>query len=347
MKASDIIIADKGIPFTGRTVGQEPLGGAESAVVALAEALARRGHRLRAYSHCERATVHNGVQWQPLREGLPWRADLYIANRHDELLLGVPFARRRAFWLHNPAWEIDNWHFRWKLAVLPAQVIVLGPYHLRTCPDWLLRSNVRTIPLGLAPQFVADRDPPPTLPPRAIFTSNPGRNLDWLLRVWVERISPRVPAAELHLYCGPQVYRQQPGTGFNEMMQILAQADTLAGHGVVRHEPLGRDDLAERIAGARVMLYRGHPHETFCLALAEAQALGVPCVVQPIGSVAERVRDGVTGFVESDDDGFARRAVQVLTDDDLFASMRAASLNLQRQRTWDAVAADFEGLLPP
>ena len=33
------------------------------------------------------------------------------------------------------------------------------------------------------------------------------------------------------------------------------------------------------------MLYKGDPGETFCLSIAEAQALGIPCVVQPIGSL--------------------------------------------------------------
>ncbi len=56
---------------------------------------------------------------------------------------------------------------------------------------------------------------------------------------------------------------------------------------------------------ARVMLYRGDPGETFCLALAEAQAMGVPAVVTPLGSVGERVVDGVSGRVATSDDDFA------------------------------------------
>jgi glycosyltransferase involved in cell wall biosynthesis len=129
------------------------------------------------------------------------------------------------------------------------------------------------------------------------------------------------------------------------MITVLAKADTLTKHGVVRHEPVGRDLLVERIAAARVMLYRAHQRETFCLALAEAQALGVPCVVQPIGSAAERVRDGVTGFVADDDKSFARRAVELLTDDALFAEMSVASARLQRSRSWDDVARDFVALM--
>jgi glycosyltransferase involved in cell wall biosynthesis len=45
------------------------------------------------------------------------------------------------------------------------------------------------------------------------------------------------------------------------------------------------------------MLYGGHRVEAFCLAVAEAQALGVPAVVRPIAAMPERVRDGITGFI--------------------------------------------------
>ncbi len=65
--------------------------------------------------------------------------------------------------------------------------------------------------------------------------------------------------------------------------------------------------LVAALEGARVMLYRGDEGETFCLALAEAQALGVPAVVQKLGAVVERVIDGVTGTIAGDDEAFVAR----------------------------------------
>ena len=93
---------------------------------------------------------------------------------------------------------------------------------------------------------------------------------------------------------------------------------------------------------ARVMLYGGHRVEAFCLAVAEAQALGVPAVVRPIAALPERVRDGVTGFLAHDDEAFARRAVALLTDDGLWRAQHEASLRLQQGWSWDEMAARFE-----
>jgi glycosyltransferase involved in cell wall biosynthesis len=94
------------------------------------------------------------------------------------------------------------------------------------------------------------------------------------------------------------------------------------------------------------MLYRGDPGETFCLALAEAQAMGLPAVVKPLGSTPERVIDGVTGRVAEDDDGFAAAAVALLRDDNLWRRSHLAALERQRGLSWDAVAARFETLMP-
>jgi glycosyltransferase involved in cell wall biosynthesis len=93
------------------------------------------------------------------------------------------------------------------------------------------------------------------------------------------------------------------------------------------------------------MLYRGDPGETFCLALAEAQAMGVPAVVQPIGSVAERVVDGATGRVTASDDEFAEAAVALLRDDALWRRYHRNALATQRGLGWDEVAARFEALI--
>ena len=46
-----VVMADDGIPFDGAMAETAPLGGAETAFVALAEALAARGHVVAAPSH--------------------------------------------------------------------------------------------------------------------------------------------------------------------------------------------------------------------------------------------------------------------------------------------------------
>lgn len=97
-----IVMADDGIAFDAETMATQPLGGAESSFVFLAEELARRGHQVVVRNHCPRAEMVRGVDWAPIDgdagpyAGMPQHADLYIANRGDKLLPLMPGARRTA-----------------------------------------------------------------------------------------------------------------------------------------------------------------------------------------------------------------------------------------------------------
>ena len=341
---ADVVMADDGIAFDGAMAEAGPLGGAETAFVALAEALAARGHRVEARTNCRAPLRHKGVGWVPLAGGVPDACDLYIGNRGHRVIGLVPGAKRRLFWLHNPAGYLQKLRFFWPLLRHRPILVTTGEYHAQTVPRWLPCGGCRIIPYGVLDRFrdATEREPPP---PIAVFTSNPLRGLDWLLDLWFEQIRPAVPEAELHIYAGPAVYGLPGGKHTPEMEAVLARADPLWAEGVFRHSPVGRDALVEVLTGARVMLYRGDPGETFCLALAEAQAMGVPAVVQPIGSVAERVIDNQTGRVTATDDEFAEAAVALLRDDELWRQYHRNALASQRGFAWDEVAAQFEGLL--
>jgi glycosyltransferase involved in cell wall biosynthesis len=339
-----VVMADDGIAFDGAMAATAPLGGAETAFVALAEALSRRGHRVDARSRCHAALDWNGVSWAPLSHGVPAACDLYIGNRGHRVIGLVAGARRRLFWLHNPARYLRKPRNLWRLAWYRPTLVVTGDYHARTVPSWLPRRGCETIPYGVLDLFRASvpREPPP---PRAIFTSNPLRGLDWLLDLWTRHIVAAVPGAELHIYAGPEVYGALAAKRQREMEAVLARAEALADHGVRRFAPIGRTALASALAGARVMLYRGDPGETFCLSLAEAQAMGVPAVVTPLGAVAERVIDGVSGRVARSDEDFAKAAIRVLRQDELWRSWHRGALAHPRGLSWDMAAARFEALI--
>jgi glycosyltransferase involved in cell wall biosynthesis len=202
------------------------------------------------------------------------------------------------------------------------------------------------IPYGLAPAYRTSEPRSDVPPPVAIFTSNPLRGLDWLLDLWTRRIHPAVPRSELHIYAGPQVYGAVGARKANAIGAILERADALGDKGVRRHAPVPKPELVGKLRAARVMLYRGDANETFCLAVAEAQALGLPAVVMPLGSLPERVEDGVTGTVARDDDAFIGAAIALLTDDALWQSRHRAAIARQKGLSWDEVAARFEALMP-
>ena len=348
---ADIVMADDGIGFDGTSLAAGPLGGAETAFVSLAEAVAARGHRVLVRTNCGRRARHAGVDWAPLADGLPERCDLYIANRGDKLLALMPQARRTVFWIHNPARYLLKWRYLGKLWRRRPAIVFSGRFHAASYPRWAPCGARVTIPYGISEVF--RRAPPPSAPasaasaaPRAVFTSSPLRSLDWLLGLWCERIRPRAPQAELHLFSSAATYGAHGVARTEPIQAVLARAAALADCGVVVRGPVAKEALARELALARVLLYRGDEGETFCLAVGEAQAAGVPCVVQDVGCVAERVIDGETGFVAAADAGFAEAALLLLGDDALWRRQSDAARERQRGWGWSDAAAAFEELIP-
>lgn len=346
-----IVLADDGIVFDGCTIDKNPLGGVESSVVALVEELASRGHEVLVRNMCISPIIHKRVDWAPIHgdrpyANMPEEADLYIANRGDKLIDLMPRAKRTVFWIHNPANFLLKWRYIKKLWKVRPEIIFIGNYHLTTYPKWAPGGTRIVIPYGIADLFRTANLSVEVPAPRAIFTSNPLRSLDWLLEQWSDKIQPRVPGAELHVFSGSATYGSVGDAKSLAMNKVLDKARTLSNKGVVLRGPVSKVQLTKEFRKARVLLYRGDLNETFCLAVGEAQAMGVPSVVEDLGSMSERVINGKTGFVVKSTKNFSTSACSLLLDDDLWQTQHEAALFFQRRWGWTEAAQEFEKLIP-
>ncbi len=343
---ADIVMADDGIAFDGNSLERGPLGGAETAFMSLAVAFAGRGHNVMVRNKCVSAMERDRVSWAPLEGNIPEDCDLYIANRSDKLLLLARQAKQAVFWIHNPANYLLKFRYLSKLWLRRPPIVFSGAYHANSYPKWAPDGGREIIPYGISEEFRTTSQQDRIPPPRAVFTSNPQRGLSWLLDVWRDHIHPAMPAAELHVYSGAATYGSHGASRAAQMQPILDKAISLRSSNVILHDPVPKKALVDVLAQSRVLLYRGDPGETFCLAVGEAQAAGIPAVVQDIGCVAERVEHGRTGFVENSDTGFAQASLKLLEDDALWRRQNTTALETQRQWSWDDAAASFERLIP-
>ncbi len=332
-----IILATEGPRLPAERALEQPCGGVEIATAMLVRALARAGHGVTVLAGTAPAeTDGDGVLWAPEARG---PAGLVIANRAPKLFAALPRAPR-VLWLHNPARYLRKPRHAWPLLWAGGRIVVLGPSHRATLPR-VFAGRAVEIPLAVSPPFDGGGAEHAAPPPRAVFASNPLRNLDALLAIWAARILPAVPGATLHVFAGSGVYGDDAKLA-GRAAPVLERASHTPG--VVLRGPQPRSELARAYAGARAMLYLGDPGETFCLAVAEAQAMGLPCVLGDEGAVAERVRDGVTGIVAADHDRFAEAAIRLLRDDAAWSAMHRAALADPRPPGWAEVAARFVAL---
>src|SRR5207237_6936017 len=77
---AEVVMADDGIAFDGATAERGPLGGAETALAALADALAGRGHRVVVRNRCRSTLDHNRVHLAPLSDRVPPACDLCLGS---------------------------------------------------------------------------------------------------------------------------------------------------------------------------------------------------------------------------------------------------------------------------
>lgn len=338
-----IAVLDDGLSFDGRTADIRPLGGAESAVISLAEALAKRGHDVAVYNRCAERIEHNRVSYRPLNDAGRADAEHVIANRSAKLLERAPAEAATTLWLHNDARYLRKWRHAWPMMRFNPACVVLSDYHARTLPSMPRQPKAHKIPLGVNDWFRAPavKRPPP---PRAVFTSNPERGLKELLEVWTTRIHGAAPDAELHLFTRADFYGVQ-GKASEHAHSVISYARSLKNANVHLHEMMPRRQLAQMYGDMRTMLYWGDKAhaETFCLSVAEAQAAGVPCVARPIGAVKERVSHGETGFLEMDADRFAAAAISLLTDDEVWRACHERT-TCAPPTDWDVAAARFEAI---
>jgi len=173
---------------------------------------------------------------------------------------------------------------------------------------------------------------------RLVYTSQARRGLDVLLELFPD-IRAEVPGTELHVF--GYEYRHDGAAGAKDQP------------GVVWRGTLGKADLARELRSATLMTYPSTFKETFCTSVAEAQAAGLPVVASDKAALAERVSDGVDGFVipgpageAAFRQGFVQAVVRLLRARDLRSRFGAAAAAAAlSDYDWDRIVAQWDAML--
>jgi glycosyltransferase involved in cell wall biosynthesis len=178
-------------------------------------------------------------------------------------------------------------------------------------------------------------------PHRLIYTSQANRGLDDMLQLF-PRIRSQVPDAQLYVF----------GNEYSEA-GVPPERPGATEPGVVWAGAASKSVLARELRSSSVMAYPASFRETFCIAVAEAQAAGLPIVTTHLAALAERVDNGVDGFLvpgsarDSEyQDMFVNHVVRLLLDDVLWTGMSAAAESKARRLyDWETIGAQWESML--
>ena len=84
-----------------------------------------------------------------------------------------------------------------------------------------------------------------------------------------------------------------------------------------------------------------HKAELFCIAAEEAKELCVPIVSMGIGSLSERIDNGKTGLIASNEKQFAEFTIELMNNDELWNSMRNYMLEMRGSMEWSNITKKF------
>jgi glycosyltransferase involved in cell wall biosynthesis len=345
---------------------EAPLSGIRAAALALSGALARRGHDVHLVAPSSRSGRHDGVSFHHRGEfatlAKNFEADVLIAIPEILPLLMPLKARARVVWTGNAFATGDSvlaarWDWAPEIgrAGQTARLYSIGlldssidayVVKSRWQADYVSRS------LGIAPEkfLVAFNGVPlehyrgPARRRhrhRLVYTSQARRGLDVLLRLF-PTIRAAVPSAELHVfgyeYHAPNRPPDLPGA---------------RQPGVHWRGALAKARLAQELRAAAIMAYPCRFKETFCTAVAEGQAAGLPVVTSNRAALSERVSNETDGFLidgDSEDPAyrtaFVDAVARLLRDDELWIRMgRSAQANAFRLYDWERIALTWEQYL--
>lgn len=271
------------------TVKQSGIGGSETMAMELAKRLAALGNRVRVYNSCGQSGSYDDVEYYPTPMYQDLNCDVLIVSRNAEMLDDRYNIRTKLtlLWVH----DVFAINAKNHLLLKADKILALSEWHKQNLinmhhihPDHVLVTR-NGLDLNRFNKKINRNKY------RAVNSSSPDRSWPILLECWPE-IKSKVPKAELHLYYGFKnwEYSAKYYPGQSELIVSLKEKIKLLGpQGVVYHDRVSQEQLAEEFLQSGVWAHSTWFSETSCISAMEAHAAGLRMVTSSIAALNETI----------------------------------------------------------
>lgn len=250
------------------------IGGSEYALLTVLEGFVNRGHKVRLYNSPLEADA------SPF-EQLPIPAFDPSDTRDVLITFRSPNPRSIVSKGMKVWWSCDQYtvgSFK-DFAVHMDRIICISPFHADYFKKQYNIHGVDVIDIPIRTQDFWRVKDEPKIPGRCIFTSVPDRGLHLLARMW-PRIKMASPEASLVITSDYRLWGlTEPRNGQHRNGWISMPDVQFLG-------AVPRQELLLQQARAQLLLYPCVYDELFCVAVAEAECLGVLPITSPTGALA-------------------------------------------------------------
>jgi tetratricopeptide (TPR) repeat protein/glycosyltransferase involved in cell wall biosynthesis len=331
------------ILMDGDSYKHQGLGGSESALIYMAQELARANKQVVVFCRTETPGMYAGVYYEKLEKLAAFIQftiiDVFISVRSPEIFQLPIKARVKALWIHDAA---DQPHL---LPLHEAEIRDAIDCYI-TLSEWQTRGLLQTFKIPKEKIFISRNGVRRQFfktyrsrrKKRLVYTSTPFRGLEILLKLFPE-IRKEIHDVELYVYSSMEIYgisKKDDQDRFGHIYERCQQP------GVTLVGSLPQKELARELMKAKVFVYPNIFDETSCIAALEAQAAGLPAVVSQKGALPETVIHGKSGFTVLDEKEFVARVVSLLKNDNEWSLMSAfARERVMEKFCWDVIATEW------
>lgn len=276
-------------PFHGKSLEERPLGGAETAVIRLSEALHSFGQEVVVVSQEKEipATNPRYVHFTEVDKLGLFDAVIVIRDWRGAF---IPFNAKRIYF-----WTGDNWDNPHTYGIgdprFSTHISALFPvsdWHAKILADTsgfpLEKMHVLRNGIHL-PYFKGEE----TRRQRMIYTATPERGLVHLPDIFLE-LKAKHPNLELKVFSSFDRYKAQfPPWVSSDTPYFPIYEKLVKIPGCTLHESILQKDLAKEFMQASILAYPCNFEETSCISAMEAQAGGCPMVTSDLAALKETV----------------------------------------------------------
>ncbi|MBN8554972.1 MAG: glycosyltransferase family 4 protein [Deltaproteobacteria bacterium] len=333
------------VPFHAKTLEERPLGGTETGVIRLSEALAELGHDVTVFTPMEEipsAFSASNPKYLPqnqIEKSGPF--DIFVAVRDwIPTLYNVP-ARKRMMWTGDSYDQFSNFGLGDKrVAERIDTLLTVGTWQAdEMCRrSGFPREKAWVLGNGIHPAFFEGSETRQRK--RMIYSSTPHRGLSFVPDFFSE-VKKKHPDAEIHIFSSYQVYDQQRNRDFELLEESLKKTS-----GVVMRGSVKQSELAREFMKSSVLFYPCDFEETSCITAMEAQAAGCVVLSSALAALPETVGDAgilIEGRPRSPHykQQYVDACDRLLSDDTLFEKLSTRGKERAKDFSWAKTAKRF------
>ena len=335
------VFLENSIDFTSSSLNFKAIDSFQRSLIHFCKELVSRNHKITVFNNTSSNKKEDGIDWIHFSEisNLSDDPDVFIVCNDTNFLDVTIKAKLKLFWISS-AINISNYRGI-LINLLKNKFLIL--YH----SDNLISNlphNFEYIPkikfkIGVNNDFFKNQSFNINNC-NALVTSHPLKGLDWLLDIWINIISLKIPWAEVHIY-SHTLYKKSFVNNI-KINNLKLKLFKYKNNGIQIKKPEKENEFIQTLSNYRVHINPNNEASPFPFSIVESQARGLPIVSRENSVIYDYVYHNETGFITNDPNNFAKKIMDLLTDNSLFLRMNSNAKLNNKINNWKTEVDSFE-----